>query len=472
MEQALQNYERTTQEAVVELRAVWEAERNALVLERQDLVEVRRVMELDHATMAAEIATVEGMVVRPDDRVLLNVGGKNFETTRHTLTAAATLAPYSLLGVMFSGRHESRLQPDGAGRVFIDRNAAMFEYILDFLRGYSMGDENTGFAIRALPNTQMAAMRVELDYYGLEDVVFPIVPYDVHKATFALAAEMLSKRNGVGSVVLPDERGVLVVGGNDGRKYLASTELYDLKTQTFAPGPTMGSKRWGCAAVVLEDGQVLVVGGNNGTSPLSSTEVLNPATVTWSPGPNMDAGRCGCAALPLRHGRTLVLGGARGSNARFSLASTEIVDLNTGTTAPGPEMSCPRYSFSAVLLPDDRVFVIGGSNSTSRSLLTTEVLDLHSGTSSPGPEMLTARRGAAVAVLPEEGGVLVIGGKDNDGKDLNTTEVLQVTRNTVAVGPVLRSPRSFCTAAMLPANCILVMGLGTSEILSMPAEER
>jgi len=213
MELALQNYERATKEATAGLLAAWATEKETLARKHRDLEEERRALEVDRAAFAAEIAGVEGMVVQPEDRVKLNIGGKKFETTRQTLTAALNVAPYSYFGAMFSGRHEGRMQLDEEGRVFINRNGSIFEMILDFLRGYSLGGENAAFAIHALPETQMKAMREELDYYGLENAVFPSVPFNIHLASFTPGPAMLSKRWGHGAVVLPENRGVLVVGG-------------------------------------------------------------------------------------------------------------------------------------------------------------------------------------------------------------------------------------------------------------------
>merc|ERR1740139_9647 len=102
----------------------------------------------------------------------------------------------------------------------------------------------------------------------------------------------------------------------------------------------MGTRRWGCAAVMLEDGQVIVVGGSNGTNILSTSEVLNHATNTWSPGPNLDSPRYACAALPLSNGRIFVIGGNSGTTVESSLSTTEVIDLASGTSTPGPVMSC------------------------------------------------------------------------------------------------------------------------------------
>jgi len=348
---------------------------------------------------------------------------------------------------------------------------------LDLLRRYKSGDKNAAFAIHALPKVQMEAMREELNYYGLESAVCPPVPFRIDLATFSPGPDMLSERFGLGAVVLPENRGVLVMGGqdNDGG-HLASTELFDLDSETFSPGPSMKSRRCNCAAAVMEDGRVVVVGETDRTSTLLTTEVLSPATNTWSFGPNMTSVRFGCAALPLSNSRILTIGGKRDFSNRSYLYTTEIIDLVSGTSTPGPEMSCSRYCCCAVMLHDGRVLVIGGRNSTAKGLSTTEVIDLTSGTSSPGPKMNISRRGASAVLLPEDGGVLVIGGGQTVGIDLATTEVLDVVRNTTSAGPKLGTPRSFCTAVKLLGNHILVIGgyscgspVYTSEILGMPA---
>jgi len=83
----------------------------------------------------------------------LNVGGSKFETTLSTLTRY----PDSMLGAMFSGRHE--VPPDDEGYVFIDRDGTHFRAILNFLR--------TGFVDQ--PRSEQAAneLKRELEYYQL-----------------------------------------------------------------------------------------------------------------------------------------------------------------------------------------------------------------------------------------------------------------------------------------------------------------
>merc|ERR1719469_1740338 len=130
--------ERRARAALADLFAAVEMEREKLARERRymeedltrrelETAEEREALESARTALAAEIAGVEGMIVRPADRVQLNVGGKHFETTRRTLMAAMRVAPDSYFGAMFNGSNKGRMQRDKQGKFFIDRNGTMFE---------------------------------------------------------------------------------------------------------------------------------------------------------------------------------------------------------------------------------------------------------------------------------------------------------------------------------------------------------
>eukprot|EP01121_Diplochlamys_sp_Union-15-3_P002860 TRINITY_DN12708_c0_g1_i1.p1 TRINITY_DN12708_c0_g1~~TRINITY_DN12708_c0_g1_i1.p1 ORF type:complete len:222 (+),score=23.07 TRINITY_DN12708_c0_g1_i1:30-695(+) len=87
----------------------------------------------------------------------VNVGGKCFTT----LLATLCKYPNSMLAAMFSGRFQ--LLKDRKGRCFIDRPAKHFELILNFLR--------TGTIAWPTDETEIAELRLELDYYGLLEYV-------------------------------------------------------------------------------------------------------------------------------------------------------------------------------------------------------------------------------------------------------------------------------------------------------------
>ena len=97
--------------------------------------------------------------------VTIHVGDSTFTTTLPTLTRY----PESRLGTMFSGRHA--LLKDKNGAYFIDRDGTHFREILNFLRGPS---DSTPESIekRHTPGT-LDELKVEADFYGLKDVMFP-----------------------------------------------------------------------------------------------------------------------------------------------------------------------------------------------------------------------------------------------------------------------------------------------------------
>lgn len=88
--------------------------------------------------------------------VNLNIGGILYTTSIKTLTKESN----SLFGVMFSGQHALKQQPDGT--YFIDRDGVNFRYLLNYLRD---GDES----IQTIPNEETVLRDVlrEGKYYQL-----------------------------------------------------------------------------------------------------------------------------------------------------------------------------------------------------------------------------------------------------------------------------------------------------------------
>ena len=108
-------------------------------------------LQTDMAKFVRTKAAVEGALDKCKGRVKLNVGGVKYETTLTTLTADGD---NSMLGSMFSGRHELHTNDDA--EVFIDRDGTHFGYILNMLR-----DANV-----EVPMKDRAAFQAELCYHG------------------------------------------------------------------------------------------------------------------------------------------------------------------------------------------------------------------------------------------------------------------------------------------------------------------
>ena len=95
-----------------------------------------------------------------DKVITLNVGGTQYTTTLSTLTKY----PDSMLGVMFSGRHDLPQQEDGS--YFIDRDGEVFKYILMYLR-----DSTVAFIHASrLDEAQQLHLKLEANYFLLPNL--------------------------------------------------------------------------------------------------------------------------------------------------------------------------------------------------------------------------------------------------------------------------------------------------------------
>lgn len=111
------------------------------------------------------------IVESPSGRVILNIGGTIFETTRSTLTSDQR----SIFASMFSGRYY--FEPDSDGSYFIDRDPTHFKYILNFLR-----DSN----VYLPPNkTIYQELMIEAEFYELE-AMLEILKVNLRKLQVAL----------------------------------------------------------------------------------------------------------------------------------------------------------------------------------------------------------------------------------------------------------------------------------------------
>ena len=246
---------------------------------------------------------------------------------------------------------------------------------------------------------------------------------------------MIAPRAGFAGVLLPDGK-VLAMGGMNGTKALASAELYDPGTGIWTATGSMVSHAGAGAgwahftATLLRDGKVLVAGGVGGTGfdlLLASAELYDPATGTWAATGSMLTPRADHTATLLSDGRVLVAGGQPSS----PVASAELYDPATGTWTATGSMGTIRAEHTATLLSDGRVLVAGGifdprNAGMGSSLLTSaELYDPGSGTWTYARSMVVSPDGGygppyggPTALLPD--GRVLLGGTPPQLYDPNT----------------------------------------------------
>lgn len=263
-----------------------------------------------------------------------------------------------------------------------------------------------------------------------------------------------------GHASLADGR-VLIAGGHiaDYTGY-PHAQIYDPFKNTFTPTPDMNAGRWYPTVTELANGDLLVTGGDTNPNvtvdplpqvfqlssgtwrnlssaqlmlPLYPTMLLAPNGKVFNGGPsrltryldttgtgawtsvatmNFGATRDYGPALMYEVGKVLVVGGADPPTA-----TAETIDLTAATPVwkfTG-SMHFPRRQNNAVILPDGKVFIVGGSSgsgfdNSNTPVLPTEMWDPATGQFAVMASIATYRGYHSTALLLPDGRVLSAGG--------------------------------------------------------------
>lgn len=316
----------------------------------------------------------------------------------------------------------------------------------------------TNWPTRAVHATLLPDGRVFFVSYYAESL-HPNI-WDPVSNTFTATASSSYALFCAGHTTLADGR-VFIAGGHiaDYTGY-AHAVIFDPATNGFTSLPDMNTGRWYPTATTLPNGDVLVVSGdiNANTNVDTLPQVFQFSTKTWRNlttaqlsqplYPNMLVAPNGKVfdAGPSRQSRYLNtagtgswsnvavtnFGGSRdyGPAVMYSpgkvaviggsdppTATSEIIDLNAATPAWKftSSMHFPRRQHNAVILPDGKVFIVGGSkgggfDTSSSPVLPTEMWDPATGQFTVMASIAVYRGYHSTALLLADGRVLSAGG--------------------------------------------------------------
>ena len=236
--------------------------------------------------------------------------------------------------------------------------------------------------------------------------------FDPQLETWVRRADMAKGRWYPTTTLLPDGR-VLVTSGEDTpSKINPDVEILDPNGQ--AGWQLVGQKTipYYSNLHVMPDGLVFM------SSPLSQTETYNPATNTWTPIATTSAPHYAAPSLlvPGAPNTVMVIGGSTAQETGNGTKLVELIDLS----GPSPSwrtatpMNYSRVNHDAVILPDGKVFVVGGGT------LIPELFDPQSETWQTMPAHQKERGYHSSAVLLPDGRVFVAGG---EGTGVNNGEI-------------------------------------------------
>jgi hypothetical protein len=218
--------------------------------------------------------------------------------------------------------------------------------------------------------------------------------------------------------------------------------------------------RWKPIALPLPDGSLLLAGGGDAAhGALGSSERFQPGPATFgAPAAQLKTARLDAEVTLLAGLGALVTGGIDRPN--HAIGGGELYSDTLDQFVPLNEPLAPRFGHRAILLPDGRVLITGGSPDGSTALATSIfVSDVRidgTATIGDGPRLAQARHhhGAVVAV----GVPVLIGGYSSDGGPLASIEALVPGAPGFTHIADLQFARAEATATLLADGSILVVG--------------
>ncbi len=244
---------------------------------------------------------------------------------------------------------------------------------------------------------------------------------------------------------------VLMNGGHlSTDKYgIVDSYLYNPATNLVTQSGSMAEERWYPTTITLADGRILTLGGSRTPSANALyPEIYNPATGVWTRLPNpLDVGlypkvhllTTGKVLVVNANGRSYTLDTKTGEWTQVTTTvpggytsiqyqpnkivylggmnrNTTILDMNATTPSWRflQKLSYPRYNPNAVILPDGKIFVAGGStdntNSDASAVYQSEMWDPATQTWTQLVPNAVPRMYHSIGMLMPDGRVLIAGG--------------------------------------------------------------
>lgn len=270
--------------------------------------------------------------------------------------------------------------------------------------------------------------------------------FDPATSTFAATGSMSAERPYTELTLLGNGK-VLVVGW-------PGSQLYDPASGTWGSTGAMVTIRTNHTQTLLSTGKVLVAGGLDSSTgnPTTAAEIYDPGTNAFTVTGSMANARSYALAGALAGGKALVLGGF---TATFDgiVTPPEVYDSGTGQfTAADAGFTCAaRTAGSAIQLSSD-TFMLSGS--VNHSDVYTGATDTCAGTGA----MTSASRNYLASAALGSGKVVVMGGIDLESSAFTNVDIWDPGTNAFTAGSPLSAPRAIETATTLTTGQVLVVG--------------
>ncbi|MGC1614943.1 MAG: kelch repeat-containing protein [Candidatus Acidiferrum sp.] len=276
-----------------------------------------------------------------------------------------------------------------------------------------------------------------------------------------LTAPMNSARSSFTGTLLGNGSVLLAGGINAGGDSVNSVETY-INGVFFADSNTMSVPRDSHTATLLPSGDVLIAGGENGAgNVLNTAEIYHVADGTFSAPITMSSAHVNHTATlftrgPLQ-GKVLIVGGfVRPLDAIVPTTAAEIYDPVANTFTATGSLNVARADHVAVLLPNGKVLIAGGTNASSQAEASAELYDPVAQTFSLTGPLGFAESNPTATLLPN-GQVLVFGGTGTAGQS-NQAQMYNPGTGTFSTILGMVSTRADFPVVTLSDGTLLITG--------------
>ncbi|KAL9315261.1 hypothetical protein ACSQ67_016262 [Phaseolus vulgaris] len=246
---------------------------------------------------------------------------------------------------------------------------------------------------------------------------------------------------------------LFLIGGFDGKSWLATMDLYSTSQSVIKPCKPMNSVR-SYASVVRLNGEIYVFGGGNGYIWYDTVESYNPVHDNWTmrPSLNQKKGSLSGAAFD---GKIFAVGGGNGVDC---FSDVEMLDLDIGRWIPTRSMLKKRFALAAVEL-NGAIYATGGFDGTDY-LRSAERFDPREHSWTKLPDMNVKRGCHSLVVLNEK--LYALGGFDGD-KMVQSIEVFDPRLGAWTMGEPMSHPRGYCAAVVVKESIYMIGGVRVGE---------
>jgi N-acetylneuraminic acid mutarotase len=242
----------------------------------------------------------------------------------------------------------------------------------------------------------------------------------------------------------------------------SSVEIKEAKEIVLVDSGRAGyipSRRSDSAPIHYSANKIFFFGGlNQDTNQIDSSVVYDSSTNTWSKLADMPLPVIDHTATVLPDGKIVIFGGLSGGGGSYnSSRKTQIYDPTTDTWMLGADGLNERYRHTATLLPDGRIFFIGGTIGSGWTVAGTEYYTPSTNSWAAGPPLQISDRKEHVTIALSDR-LIVVAGRDDGNNPLGSTEVYTYATGLWTAGGNLTTIREEPAVIKLAGDQVIIIG--------------